>query len=184
LKVTDIIGDCPAEIQGENPVYITLHDEPEATIFQTEDTLCASFTEMDSYQWYFCGADSSLANTQCFRPTSSGCYCVKVSNEFGCPDTACFDFIINALPSIERNLVSISPVPSDGTWSIGLPDHIVLPVEWMLIDLHGKIVESGKLAALKSTLQLNTSPSSGMYYLKFLSAGQHIMTSKVIIQTN
>jgi hypothetical protein len=182
IQVIDSNNICPVTFPGDSSVSITLHGYPEASIMQNVDTLCANPPGMAGYGWYSCPAGAYLSTNQCFVPPSSGCYCVDVSTEFDCVDTACFNFIISATGNIDLLKPKIYPVPSKGTWQILLPEDIVLPVDWNLIDVSGRTVDSGSLTSTLTSISLSVVPPAGMYYIRFVSGKGKMMTAKVVIE--
>lgn len=89
----DSANICAADVLG-GPVTIQLHQRPVVQIVQSGDTLCALPTNMAGYGWYSCPTGAYLSTSDCFIPTVDGCYCVDVSSQFGCVDTACVDFLL------------------------------------------------------------------------------------------
>lgn len=184
FQVYNNVTQCPGSFSGDNPITIALSSPPLAEIIQQTDTLCAHPAGMAAYHWFGCTNGESIATSQCTQPNSSGCYCVEVTTQGGCKDTACYDFVISGLPTLEQSQITISPIPSSGSWDIVLDETVVLPVEWSLMDPWGRRLEAGELSQSNSKIELSAKPPSGVYFLKFQANGLPSYTIKVAIHSN
>jgi hypothetical protein len=184
FSVTDEVNDCLALMPGGNTVSIQLNSSPVATVAQEVDTLCANDIENATYKWLECEHAQVLSTSRCFEPDSSGCYCVEITNQKGCPDTACYEFIISSTTWIENHDIKITPVPSRGTWSVQFPQAVIVPVEWFLFNLDGQQLEGGIMPGAIGTISLSKVPSSGIYFLKFTTSDGKSLSAKVIIQSD
>lgn len=94
---------------------------PVATITHSGNTLNA-FPAGMNYQWYVGQPNWSAingANNQFYNPTGNGFYCVVVTNNQGCSDTACTDYAhdgINQLNDLFK--WSVVPNPNSGSFEL------------------------------------------------------------------
>ena len=184
LTVTDAMNNCPAFMPGGNTISIQLNSRPEASIAQEVDTLCANVIENATYKWIDCQNTEVRSTSACFVPDTTGCYCVEITNEYGCSDTACYEFIFSSSENIKDYPISISPIPSRGEWNVQFPSTIVTPVHWNLMDLNGRLLDQGKLQDSAEKISLNKTVASGFYFLKFIAADGKAYSAKVIIQAD
>jgi hypothetical protein len=105
-----------------------------------------------------------------------------VQTGFGCIDTACINIILSATENPPLDNLRIFPIPSKGTWVINLPNTSDLPVDWILYDIHGRLLESGRLEGLSSIISLENVPAAGMYYMQLKNSKNQIRIAKVLIQ--
>ncbi len=182
LSVTDSLNQCNANITVNQPVFVVQHPEADASMTVYEETLCGKYVEDASYMWLTCDNNEFLSTDLCFRPDTSGCYCLEVTNLSGCSDTTCFEFLISSVQTPEETGISLYPNPSRGIWEVDLITDIVLPVDWTLVDLWGRAVESGQIGQSKSTIKLQNNPVAGIYFLEFRSAISQSRTVKVMIE--
>ncbi len=183
IEVQDGAGICPATIEGPDTVAIVIHPLLEPEITEVANSMCVSANgDSLSFAWYTCANPAVLATSACFGPPESGCYCVDVVDIYGCSGTACYDFVISSAGNMPHAIPAIYPVPSDGHWEVQLPHTYDLPVEWTLVDVRGCQMESGSLHQMQDKIRLTSRPSSGMYFIKFISADVQFSIVKVILE--
>lgn len=182
LTVTDSFNQCKANILVNQPLFLVLHPDADASMTVFEETLCGTYAEDASYMWFTCQENEFLSTDLCFNPDTSGCYCLEVTNASGCSDTTCFDFIISSIPIVEESEINIYPNPSKGTLDVNIKPSISLPIAWTLTDVFGRTIENGSLDKHHSTIRLKQVPSPGLYYLTTISADHQTMTSKLIFE--
>lgn len=181
LSVTDSLNQCNANITVNQPVFVVQHPEADASMTVFEETLCGKYVEDASYMWFTCYDNEFLSTELCFRPDTSGCYCLEVTNLSGCSDTTCFEFLISSVHTPEDKGIRLYPNPSTGTWEVDFNADINLPVNWTLVDIWGAVIETGKVEQSNSMIRLTHSPVAGIYFLKCKSATLQGMTVKVLI---
>jgi hypothetical protein len=120
----------------------------------------------DSYQWVDCNAGFtpiSGETNQAFKVTLNGRYAVIIRQN-GCVDTSdCLE--VSHLSSIRAQktpILIIYPNPSDGDFIIRYSG-TARPI-YSIIDITGKVVQSGQLERNLESISLRNSPN-GMYYL-------------------
>jgi hypothetical protein len=65
-------------------------------IFFQDDTLCTDFVGGVNYRWRKCEDQQTLSTDVCFVPSTSGCYCVELTDmTFGCAYSTCDVFILS-----------------------------------------------------------------------------------------
>jgi hypothetical protein len=114
-----------------------------------------------TYQWYKAGILISGATGQTLIPDGDGTYAVKVSNVWGCTDSAAYILSGNTGiydPALLKEKVSIYPNPATDIIFVSAP----APLNLSLFNLHGKL--------LVRTYSNNTLPiqelANGIYFLK------------------
>ena len=118
---------------------------PVAVVTQVGNTLNA-FPSGMSYQW-FNGPPSFTVipsqTNQFYSPPSNGNYCVMVSNQYGCHDTACIDFhyIEDGINELNENSWGIYPNPNDGSFTLVLDLTGVQMAEMKVVDGLGQVVD-------------------------------------------
>jgi hypothetical protein len=181
LGVMDTVNTCAGYITGVNSSLVTLHPKPVASIVQTVDTLCA-FPSGLTYGWYSCPSGNYLDTSRCFVPTVSGCYCVDVSTEFDCVDTACINIILTSSDEIEFSFFSLYPNPFLDMLEVTLSAGIDLPVTWILWNSYGQKMESGVIRDVHSLLKWNRKMSSGIYFFQMNDSHGKMYTGRLFHQ--
>jgi hypothetical protein len=180
LGVMDTINNCPGYITGVNTATIPLHPRPTASILQISDLLCANPPNMAGYGWYTCPAGGYIDTSRCFLPSVSGCYCVDVSDEYDCVDTACINIILSGVERLTDSGFSIHPNPSEDIVQIQVSSRIPLPCQWSMINSIGQQVMQGKIESPTYILEWPSQASPGIYILKFVDVNQQAYTTKLI----
>ena len=124
----DTPGTYPVTLTMTNSVgvtrcvdSITVLEGPSASIAEGVGGGLYAYPAGLSYQWYN-GSPWDLLfgeNNQFFSPSSSGYYCVAVTDEYGCADTACtqYQYVgVGELDEVEN--WDLYPNPNKGSFSI------------------------------------------------------------------
>ncbi|HJW27675.1 MAG TPA: hypothetical protein VJ508_00320 [Saprospiraceae bacterium] len=182
LGVRDTINNCPGYITGTNTATITLHQKPTATIVQNGDVLCAFPAGMAGYGWYTCPAGGYLDTARCFMPSVSGCYCVDVSDEYDCVDTACTTIILSSTRSVVESDFKLVPNPSSDEVIITLPENIRGDVNWKLSTLLGQEILHGEMAGSTYRLIWPVSVPPGIFVLQFITSDHRMFSFRLMHQ--
>lgn len=142
VAVSGTYSECIGE--PALPDQLTISGSPEIIIQQAGETLCIEADNPLSVKWHACTDTITLATSLCFAPAADGCYCVTITDANGCIKSDCYDFITHIQDAIEAGF-TFFPNPSSDAFLLTIPDHISLPVEWILYDNAGKTVSNGKL---------------------------------------
>ncbi len=116
---------------------------PVASVTQTGNTLLA-YPSGYSYQWYtgMPGANPIAgATNQFYNVTITGFYCVVVSRNAYCSDTACIDHIPNGIDELGDNNWSVYPNPNDGSFTLSLDMMKDETAEMKVLDALGQVVD-------------------------------------------
>lgn len=116
---------------------------PVASVTQTGNTLLA-YPAGYSYQWYtgLPGANPIAgATNQFYNVTITGFYCVVVSRNAYCSDTACIDHIPNGIDELSDNNWSVYPNPNDGSFTLSLDMMKDETAEMKVLDALGQVVD-------------------------------------------
>jgi PKD repeat protein len=149
---------------------ITVYAKPVASITQVGSTLNA-FPAGMNYQWYT-GPNLVVvigATNQFYTPTGPGYYCVWVSNNYGCSDSACSNYINDGIENIEGDNWGIYPNPNDGSFMLSLDLSKAENVEMKVIDVLGSVVDSRNFDLRSGSHKLfisNKSFAAGVYYVR------------------
>lgn len=181
LGATDSINTCPAAISSPNTASITLHPYPEASILQTGDTLCAFPAGMPGYGWYVCPQGPYISNSQCFVPSSSGCYCVDVSTADDCTDSACVNIILSSVKNSTSGSFAIFPNPSEGILFLRYNGRALSHTPWKLYTLQGEMMAEGILRDEEGQIQIGNGLPAGMYFLRLSALPQEMQLQKIAL---
>ena len=117
---------------------------PVASITQTGNTLLA-YPSGYSYQWYsggFPGAVLLAGQTnQFYNSTVTGLYCVIVSRNYYCSDTACIDMTYNSIDELTESSWNIYPNPNEGAFSLKINSTVAETVELRVTNTIGEVVD-------------------------------------------
>lgn len=116
---------------------------PVAAVTQVGNTLQAGPAGM-SYQWFAKNPNWTLLTgetNQYLNPTSSGLYCVVVSNSAGCKDTVCIDYKWMSVTDQDAQEWSLFPNPNDGTFVLNLKSQQNETVEMQIMNTLGTVVD-------------------------------------------
>jgi hypothetical protein len=115
---------------------------PVATITQTGNTLYA-FPAGMTYQWTFGPPNYTPfagETNQFYSPQVSDVICVIVTDQFGCADTACIDFVPDGIGTLTESNWSLYPNPNDGSFVIRIEGASGL-MEMRLLNPLGEIIK-------------------------------------------
>jgi len=182
LGVMDTINNCPGYIEGINTATVTLHPLPTASITQIVDLLCANPPSMAGYGWYTCPSGPYLDTSRCFLPSVSGCYCVDVSDEFDCVDTACINIILSDVEPVSESSITIHPNPSEDFVQIEISSNTAMPCQWTLFNSIGQRMMQGKIESSTYKLEWPSQAGAGIYILKIVDQNQQSHTANLIHQ--
>jgi PKD repeat protein len=149
---------------------ITVYAKPIASITAVGGTLNA-FPAGMNYQWYT-GPNLVVilgATNQFHTPPGPGYYCVWVSNNFGCSDSACTNYINDGIQTIEGDNWGIYPNPNDGSFTLSLDLSRSENVEMNVINVLGDVVDSRDFDLRLGSHKLfisNKSFAAGVYYVR------------------
>jgi hypothetical protein len=182
LGVQDTINNCAGYIVGPNTATVTLHDPPTASISHIIDLLCANPSGMAGYGWYVCPSGPYLDTSRCFLPSVSGCYCVDVSNEYDCVDTACINIILSDVESISNKGFTVQPNPSGEFIQVQLASKITLPCRMTLFNSLGQQVHQTKIEVNNFIYEWPGDAAPGMYFIQIIDDRQKSFTESIIHQ--
>jgi PKD repeat protein len=171
---------CPAIMVGDSAVTVTLHPNPQASVIQSGDTLCAFPVNMAGYGWFTCPAGPYLDTSRCFVPAASGCYCVIVSTVFDCVDTACYSIILSDVISPESGPISVYPNPSGEFVTLIPAPSDGRPVEWKILNLTGQVIDKGVLTESALRYSWNDNLPPGVYLFQYRTATGYMLGSRLI----
>ena len=143
----------------------------------TGSTLTAN-SLVGTYQWIDCFDNSFLVNAtnQIFNATANGDYAV-INTQNGCSDTSsCFTISGLGLNENALNIITISPNPSNGIFSINSDNLNLIEIE--IYNLQGEIVYKSNSA--NGSIDLSKEPK-GIYLLKATS-GNKLLTNKILLE--
>jgi|GEM_PF-5287311 len=182
LGVMDTINNCPGYLSGINTATVTLHQKPTASITQISDLLCANPPNMAGYGWYTCPSGGYLDTSRCFLPSVSGCYCVDVSDEFDCVDTACVNIILSDVNETKTDDFTIYPNPFNDFIEIHFGSSMELPVEWNIINVYGQKIDHGIIHERQGQIKFNSELPAGIFILEFMTADHKMSGTRLLHQ--
>lgn len=158
-------------------------DSLNTAVTQTGITLSSAASNV-SYQWLDC-ADGFKpvpgAVNSSFTPDVDGVYAVEL-RENSCIDTsACFTVQGVGLQEHYLPHLAVYPNPSEGTFSIQLPDHYST-VEVKLSDIQGKTVYSTRQKPEGTACTIRTSLAKGIYLSGVYHEGVLVGRFKVVLE--
>ncbi len=146
---------------------------PVASVTQVGNTLNA-FPSGMTYQWFNGPPNYTVIPSQTnqfYSPPASGNYCVMVSNQYGCNDTACiqFQFVEDGINELNENSWGIYPNPNDGSFTLTLDLTGAQSAEMKVVDGLGQVLDL-RVFDVKATRQeffiSNKRFASGIYYVQ------------------
>lgn len=157
---------------------LTVYPNPSPTITHNANGELVASSAI-SYDWFDCLTNTLIPNAtqQTFQASQNGSYAVLVTNAYDCVDTSACE-IVNELAIDEVGLetVYIYPNPTSENIHIG---GVSAPLEFVLMDLNGKIVQAGTIEGNSS---LNFSAlESGIYSLR-LSSDAAVKVLRVVLE--
>lgn len=123
---------------------ICVHPAPQASIQANGGTLNA-YPGGNSYQWYSQNPTWTLLSgqtNQFYNPTSSGLYCVVVTNAYGCADTSCIDFDYVGIDELTDNTWNILPNPNQGAFALKFYSAAGEVIELRVTNAIGEVVDA------------------------------------------
>ena len=158
---------------------------PVATVAQNGSTLYASPAGM-YYQWYVGPPNWSAIpgqTNQFYTPGTSGNYCVQVSNNYGCYDTACIDYLAEGIELLGAGNWSIYPNPNDGSFTLRVDMIIAEPIEMKVMNAVGEVIDKRNFE-LKSGMQQfyisNQNFAAGIYYVQ-LKTNSEVSIRRMVV---
>lgn len=121
---------------------ICVHAPPVATVQQVGNSLFAYPAGM-SYQWYSVNPNWTIMSgqtNQFLNPTFSTLFCVVVTDQYGCKDTACIDHQ-TGIEELSYSDWSIYPNPNDGAFALKLNSAKPENVELKVTDMVGNVID-------------------------------------------
>lgn len=164
---------------------ITVVAAPNATINQSGNNLYAYPSGM-YYQWYS-GTPITLiagATNQFYSPPQTGFYCVVVTNEAGCSDTACLDYKFNGIAELKGGSWNIFPNPNDGAFTLALNMQANETVEMKIINALGAEIDHRVLEAKVGEQQFyiaNEHFAPGIYFVQLITNSGN-STARMIVK--
>lgn len=152
---------------------ISVISKPIATISQNGNMLYAGPSGY-LYQWYELSPNYTLLpgeTNQFYSPINSTLYCVIVSTEDGCKDTACIDFVPNGIIELQNNQWEVYPNPNEGSFILSLHHLMNEEVTMKIYNALGEIVDGRNLLVKNNAQQFNISN-------KYLSTGVYMIHLK------
>ncbi len=154
---------------------ITVIAAPVASVTQVGNTLNA-FPAGMYYQW-FTGPSLTVipgATNQFYAPPAPGYYCVQVSNNYGCHDSACYLFQYpDGIATLTTADWAIYPNPNDGSFTLSVDATRTGPVELTVINTLGEIVDQRSFTLGTGAHQFYISSrgiSAGIYSVRLRAA--------------
>ncbi len=142
--------------------------------------ILTSNSSVGTYQWIDCFDNSFVINAtdQVFIPSTNGNFAV-INTQGGCADTS-FCFTISGLGLNETllDVITISPNPSNGIFSINSANLNLEDIEIEIYNLQGTVVYKARSA--NGSIDLSKEPK-GIYLLK-ANSGNKLLTNKIVLE--
>jgi hypothetical protein len=164
---------------------ITVIAAPVASITLAGNMLNAYPAGM-SYQWYT-GPNLVVilgATNQFYTPPGSGYYCVSVTNNAGCSDSACTNYINDGIGDIGGDNWGIYPNPNDGSFTLSIDVSKTTNVEMTVIGVLGDVIDSRIFDLCSGSHKLyitNKYFAPGVYYVR-LKTGTWTSERKMVVK--
>jgi PKD repeat protein len=152
---------------------VCVFSPPVATVTQAGNSLQAGPSGM-SYQWFAQNPNWTILSgetNQFLNPNFSTLFCVEVTNQYGCKDTACIDHQWMGINEFDSNSWSLFPNQSDGNFSIYISATKNETVEMSMVNAMGNTV-------MQQSLQLKTGEQQFVIENKNLAAGIYFIHLK------
>jgi len=137
VQVTDSTNICTGIVTGSATVNVLLN--PIASISISGDTLCASPANL-FYGWWTCNGSPYFSTDQCVVVNQPGCYCVTVSTNFDCVDSACV-VITSTHNILQSDKIWVYPVPAFDELSLKILVNNLTPDYFEIVDLNGRLIK-------------------------------------------
>lgn len=142
---------------------------PQPVITQGADTLYASGS--GSFAWSLFGNPIPGAADPFIETATSGDYTVTLTDANGCTSTSNpYTYIATGLTPVVSGAPAVFPNPSEGLFTIRLPQGLSAGDQYRVLDVTGKRVLQGRLSGPESTIDLGAQ-DTGVYFLQLLSNG-------------
>jgi hypothetical protein len=181
IEIIDSATGCPGFASGSGEADVLLHEVPNVMITQNFNTLCAMVNGQNQYRWLPCESGDVLANTQCFTPVESGCYCVEATNSQGCRDTACVEIIVTSIDEPLSPDVRLFPNPTSSRVQYELTPQFYMPATWILTDVFGRQVGEGRLWQDEGQIAFPEGLAKGTYFIQLHSGNGNAILEKILI---
>lgn len=164
-------------------VFVTA--PPVASITQTGNTLYA-FPAGMTYQWTSGPPNYtpiSGQTNQFYSPPVGDLYCVIVTNQAGCSDTACRDFTpVDGIASIDVGSWNIYPNPNDGAFTITLEVAQSGELEFRLLNALGEVVDLRRwvMPAGQRSLSFSEDLAAGVYIVQLRTQSGTVQRRMVV----
>jgi uncharacterized protein YacL (UPF0231 family) len=170
---TQILGSCESEDFLE--IVVSILTTPQATVNASANILTANESGFD-YQWIDCDSGNPIAGetNQTFTASVSGNYAVTVSNGLCEETSACFEAIVASLAEEKNTLVTVSPNPSNGLFSLTSNTNITFTIT----DALGRLVRNNISMSGELIIDLSHE-EKGVYFLN--ASGEKLQQSIKIV---
>jgi PKD repeat protein len=122
---------------------ICVFPPPVATVTQVGNSLQAGPSGM-SYQWFEQNPNWTLLSgetNQFFNPSYSTLFCVEVTSQYGCKDTACIDHQWMSVEETENAAWSVFPNPNDGSFTLSFTALKTETLEMKVLNVMGETID-------------------------------------------
>ncbi len=178
VQVTDSGNLCQGVVTGSATVNVVLN--PIASITISGDTLCA-YPDNLFYGWWTCSGSPYFSTNQCVVVNQPGCYCVTVSTNFDCVDSACV-IITSTHDLLPTDKIWVYPIPAIDDITLKILVNNLTPDYFEIVDLNGKplkkVWENVKSADNSYIINIADMPT-GMHFIKTY-CGDKVIISKFI----
>jgi len=175
-----VVSDNPVITSTDNGSAITINTIPALpTITASGNTLTSSANTGN--QWYLNNDAIAGATNQNYQVQASGLYTVRVT-QGNCQNTSVpYNFVATRIdgPGIWNNEVRIYPNPV--TTTLNIKNQNARRLQWQLLDINGKEVQSGRLTSSQGTINVQ-SHASGTYQLRLMDEKTKETTTQTIIK--
>ena len=160
---------------------------PVASITQSGSNMFAYPAGMN-YQWYT-GAPNwapvTGQNNQFYNPGISGLYCVVVSNNYGCRDTACRDYQETGISSVNQDFSwSIVPNPNNGNFELVVQSSVGGRIKFSITNTIGELIREIEIDAVANEtrrIPVTEHVAGGIYFIK-MESNKQVGVQKVFIK--
>ncbi len=159
---------------------------PVATVSQVGNALYA-YPAALNYQWYVGPPNWQLLTgevNQFFNPSFSTLFCVVVSNDAGCSDTACIDHQWVGIQETGHSGIHVYPSPADEWLRVNVQLNQPAAVQIRLVNTLGEIALEKTVPAASTDISVQLpleSVATGLYIIELRSAGTRF-TERVFVQ--
>ncbi len=150
---------------------ICVFPAPAATVTQVGNSLQASPAGM-SYQWFEQNPNWNILSgetNQYLNPQYSTLFCVEVTNEYGCKDTACIDHQWMSIAEFDKDSWSVFPNPNDGSFTLSFTAARNETLEMKVFNTLGTVIDERTFETKTGEQQFfisNENFASGIYFIE------------------